>query len=162
MDLDIRGFWIVNESGACLFASRWNEISTDSTIFSGFISAIHNFTKAQDIGTLKQTHTSDSILSYGYRSGLIFVLATTKGSNEDTVEDTLTNIQDKFFRVFEPLVWRRFLSSRISDEIFSRFQEEIDDILLMKQPKSKAKDKLDKDALKNAFASLVHKKNKKS
>ncbi|MBD3228272.1 MAG: hypothetical protein GF329_08780 [Candidatus Lokiarchaeota archaeon] len=111
-----------NDSGVCLYSNNY-ELDFDSTLFSGFLTAVQNFAENLKIGRLTNFITNDKIIVLTSTENVVVSLIIDLKDNEEEWMGKAYTIAEKFEEKYDLENWTGDIS------LFRGFTEDLDEIL---------------------------------
>lgn len=126
--MPVHGIWIIDGAGLCIFHKNYSNINIDSQLFSGFFTALIQFSTE-----MSKTHLDRIVLgyldiSYINDRGIHFVICTNKGESATRV---LSGIKEAFNDYFkdEMVLLSDMLREGPGLSLLNKFEKELDRIV---------------------------------
>ncbi|MFX0096157.1 MAG: hypothetical protein ACFE7E_00185 [Candidatus Hodarchaeota archaeon] len=126
--MPVHGIWIIDSAGLCIFHKNYSNINIDPQLFSGFFTALVQFSTEINKVQLERIVLGYLDISYTNDRGIHFVVCTNKGESAIRI---LRGIRETFSDHFkdEMIVLSDMLRDGPGLSLLNRFEKELDRIV---------------------------------
>lgn len=124
----VHGLWIIDSAGLCIFHKNYSNINIDSQLFSGFFTALIQFSTEMSKIHLDRIVLGYLDISYTNDRGIHFVICTNKGESATRILNGIRDAFNDFFKD-EMILLSDMLREGPGLDLLNRFEKEIDRIV---------------------------------